>query len=73
MHYRSSMKPIAIFRLYKIEEPGYLATFLDSHSIPWKLIKIDAGENFPCSPEKFSGLVFMGGAMSANDSLPLDY
>ena len=64
------MKPIAIFRLYKIEGPGYFATFLDSHSIPWKLIKIDDGENFPRSPEHFSGLVFMGGAMSVNDSLP---
>ena len=64
------MKPIAIFRLYKIEGPGYFATFLDSHSIPWKLIKIDGGENFPRSPEHFSGLVFMGGAMSANDNLP---
>jgi GMP synthase-like glutamine amidotransferase len=64
------MKPIAIFRLYKIEGPGYFATFLDSHSIPWKLIKIDDGENFPRSPEHFSGLVFMGGAMSANDNLP---
>ena len=64
------MKPIAIFRLYKIEGPGYFATFLDSHSIPWKLIKIDDGENFPRSPKHFSGLVFMGGAMSANDNLP---
>ncbi len=64
------MKPIAIFRLYRIEGPGYLATILDSHSIPWKLIKIDAGESFPCSPEQFSGLVFMGGAMSANDNFP---
>ena len=64
------MKPIAIFRLYKIEGPGYLATFLDSHSIPWKLIKIDDGESFPRNPEQFSGLVFMGGAMSVNDNLP---
>jgi hypothetical protein len=41
------MKPIAIFRFYKIEGPGYLGTFLDDHSIPWKLFKIDEGENFP--------------------------
>jgi GMP synthase-like glutamine amidotransferase len=64
------MKPIAIFRLYEIEGPGYFATFLDSHSIPWKLFKIDNGENFPSNPNQFSGLVFMGGTMSANDSLP---
>jgi GMP synthase-like glutamine amidotransferase len=64
------MKPIAIFRFYKIEGPGYLGSFLDSHSIPWKLFKIDDGANFPSSPENFSGLVFMGGTMSANDDLP---
>jgi len=64
------MKPIAIFRFYKIEGPGYLGTLLDAHSIPWELFKIDEGENFPSSPEKFSGLVFMGGTMSANDNLP---
>jgi GMP synthase-like glutamine amidotransferase len=61
------MKPIAIFRFYKIEGPGYLGSFLDAHSIPWKLFKIDDGANFPRSPKNFSGLVFMGGAMSAND------
>jgi GMP synthase-like glutamine amidotransferase len=64
------MKPIAIFRFYKIEGPEYLGTFLDDHSIPWKLFKIDEGENFPSSPEKFSGLALMGGTMSANDNLP---
>ena len=64
------MKPIAIFRFYKIEGPGYLGSFLDAHSIPWKLFKLDDGANFPSSPENFSGLVFMGGAMSANDDLP---
>ena len=64
------MKPVAIFRFYKIEGPGYLGSFLDAHSIPWKLFKIDDGANFPSGPEKFSGLVFMGGPMSANDDLP---
>tara|TARA_B100000686_G_scaffold229840_1_gene237226 strand:- start:249 stop:959 length:711 start_codon:yes stop_codon:yes gene_type:complete len=64
------MKPIAVFRLYRIEGPGYLATFFDSRSIPWKLIKIDKGERFPKSPKDYSGLVFMGGPMSANAKLP---
>lgn len=64
------MKSVAIFRLFAIEGPGYLATFLDSHNIPWNLIKIDSGESFPSDSEEFSGLVFMGGAMSVNDELP---
>ena len=64
------MKPVAIFRLYKIEGPGYLGSFLDANSIPWELFKIDEGAKFPRDPEEFSGLVFMGGTMSANDDLP---
>lgn len=64
------MKPVAIFRHFPIEGPGYLATFLDAHAIPWRLVKIDAGETLPSGTGQFSGLVFMGGPMSVNDDLP---
>lgn len=64
------MKPVVIFRHSPIEGPGYLATFLDAHAIPWRLIRIDAGEALPASIGQFSGLVFMGGPMSVNDDLP---
>jgi GMP synthase-like glutamine amidotransferase len=64
------LKPVAIFRHFPIEGPGYLAAFLDSHAIPWQLIKIDAGEMPPPNTDRFSGLVFMGGPMSVNDNLP---
>ena len=64
------MKPIAIFRHSSGEGPGYFATFLDAHGIPWQLICIDAGVMPPPSPEGFSGLCFMGGPMSVNDDLP---
>jgi GMP synthase-like glutamine amidotransferase len=64
------MKPVAIFRHFPVEGPGYLATFLDSQAIPWQLVKIDASEMLPASPDQFSGLVFMGGPMSVNDNLP---
>ncbi|OGS90752.1 MAG: glutamine amidotransferase [Gallionellales bacterium GWA2_60_18] len=64
------MKPVAIFRHYPSEGPGYLAGFLDAHRIPQQLIAIDAGEAVPDSAEGFSGLVFMGGPMSVNDDLP---
>jgi GMP synthase-like glutamine amidotransferase len=64
------MKPVAIFRHFPIEGPGYLATFLDRHVIPWQLIKIDAGESIPADAGQFGGLVFMGGPMSVNDDLP---
>lgn len=66
----SDMKPVAIFRHTPGEGPGYFATFLDRHSLPWRLIKIDDGDAVPADPADFSGLVFMGGPMSVNDPLP---
>lgn len=64
------MKPIAIFRHYPTEGPGYFATFLERQGLPWTLIKIDVGEPVPLDPKAFAGLVFMGGPMSVNDDLP---
>jgi GMP synthase-like glutamine amidotransferase len=64
------MKPVAIFRHFHTEGPGYFATFLDRHSIPWTLIRIDERKGVPPSPDGYSGLVFMGGPMSVNDPLP---
>jgi len=64
------MKPVAIFRHAAVEGPGYLADFLDRHAIPWQLIRVDAGDSVPTTPEAFSGLAFMGGPMSVNDDLP---
>lgn len=64
------MKPVAIFRHAPIEGPGYFATVLARHDVPWRVIKIDEGEAVPRDPSEFSGLVFMGGPMSVNDDLP---
>jgi GMP synthase-like glutamine amidotransferase len=64
------MKPVAIFRHAPIEGPGYFATFLERHGMPWRLVKVDEGETVPADPRRFSALVFMGGPMSVNDDLP---
>lgn len=64
------MKPVAIFRHTPTEGPGYFATFLEAHGVPWQLFAIDAGDPVPASPDAFSGLAFMGGPMSVNDPLP---
>ncbi|HEY1181477.1 MAG TPA: type 1 glutamine amidotransferase, partial [Rhodocyclaceae bacterium] len=64
------MKPVAIFRHSPGEGPGYFATLLDQHSIPWRLFKLDEGEAPPAAAGDFSGLCFMGGHMSVNDDLP---
>lgn len=64
------MKPVAIFRHSPAEGPGYFATYLDAHSVAWKLVKLDAGDATPAAAGDFSGLAFMGGPMSVNDDLP---
>lgn len=64
------MKPVAIFRHSPGEGPGYFADFLNQRNIPWTLIAIDLGDPVPVSSSMFSGLCFMGGAMSVNDPLP---
>lgn len=64
------MKPVAIFRHFPSEGPGYFATFLDRHSIPWRLVRLDENEVVPTAAHGFSGFVFMGGPMSVNDPLP---
>jgi GMP synthase-like glutamine amidotransferase len=63
------VKAVAIFRASSTEGPGYFATYLERRSIPWHLVKLDAGEAVPRDARQFSGLVFMGGPMSVNDEL----
>ena len=64
------MKPVVILRHTPGEGPGYFATFLQNHGIPQRLVCVDKGEAIPEWPEAYSGVVFMGGPMSANDDLP---
>lgn len=64
------MRPVAIFRHASTEGPGYFATYLSRHGIPWRMLKIDEGEAVPDDPRVFSGMAFMGGPMSVNDDLP---
>jgi len=64
------MKPVRIFRHIACEGPGYLGTLLDAQRIPYEIIAIDANQAIPAQLDDVSGLVFMGGSMSVNDSLP---
>lgn len=65
------MKPVRIFRHIACEGPGYLATVLESHQIPYEIVRIDENQPVPNNLDDISGLVFMGGNMSVND--PLDW
>lgn len=64
------MRPVAVFRHFRCEGPGYFAIFLERHATPWHLIAVDEGAPIPEDPRQFSGLCFMGGPMSVNDPLP---
>jgi GMP synthase-like glutamine amidotransferase len=64
------MLPVLIFRHSPTEGPGYFATFLDRHGIPWRLVRIDAGDAVPDNLNGVSGVCLMGGPMSVNDDLP---
>ena len=64
------MKPLHIFRHITCEGPGYLSEVLQREKVPFRLIAIDQGEPLPRHIDDCSGLVFMGGPMSVNDSLP---
>jgi GMP synthase-like glutamine amidotransferase len=64
------MKPVAIFRHFHTEGPGYFAIALERRGIPWRIVRLDAGDAVPADPRAFSGIAFMGGPMSVNDRLP---
>lgn len=64
------MQPILIFRHIECEGPGYLGDFLETCHVPYEVIALDCAASIPNSIDDISGLVFMGGPMSANDALP---
>ena len=62
------MKPV---RIYRHDEPvgaGYFLDFLKSQAIEYELIAIDQGETVTFDYDQTSGLVFLGGDSSVNDS-----
>jgi len=64
------MQPILIVTHVDHEGPGYFAQVLERNAIPYRLVSIGRGDALPERATDFSGLVFMGGPMSVNDSLP---
>ena len=64
------MLPVLIIRHTATEGAGYFSEFLDQHTIPWQLLRIDTGDALPARLNGYSGLCLMGGPMSVNDDLP---
>ena len=63
------MKSVIICRYAPTEGPGYFASYLTAHQVPWRTVKLDEGEVLPRLDE-IAGLAMMGGPMSVNDELP---
>ena len=63
------MKPILILQHQLPENPAYLGTWLDQHSVQYEIYNAGAGQDFPSSIEPYAALAVMGGGMSANDQL----
>lgn len=62
------MNPVTILRHIECEGPGYLEKTLKKYKIPTQLIAIDLGNPVPQDIKNTSGLIIMGGPMSANDN-----
>jgi len=59
---------IRIFRHIACEGPGFLAEVLEQKQLDFEIIAVDEGQKVPHSLTGVTGLVFLGGPMSANDS-----
>lgn len=63
------MTPILIVQHHPNEGPGYLASVLQRHQLPYRVLEV-AQEPLPPKLGDIPALVSMGGPMSANDDLP---
>lgn len=61
---------VVIFQHVPHEGPGIIADMLEGRGFPFVLIHGYDGEVLPHTPAGYSGVISMGGPMSANDDLP---
>jgi GMP synthase (glutamine-hydrolysing) len=63
------MKTIMIVQNVSGEGPGMLEIFLKNKNIPFDLVDLDKGQDFP-SPVDYGAVIVLGGPDSANDASP---
>lgn len=63
------MKPVAVFQHTEVGAPGAVLRILESLGCEVKLVRVVDSEPVPADAAAYSGLVFMGGYMSAHDPL----
>ena len=64
------MKKVVYIFLHLDDDVGYICDSLDQSKIEYKIIRSFEGESIPQLNDSMLGLVFMGGTMSVNDSIP---
>jgi len=64
------VKSIAIIQHAGNDGPGFFATWLQQHDLPFSLHRMHDGHQLPASVQPLAGLCILGGPMSANDDLP---
>ena len=64
------MKPIVIVQHEADAGPGHFESYLLQRNLPYRIVRVFAGDPMPRSAEPFAGLCSLGGSMSANDNLP---
>lgn len=64
------MKSIAIIQHAGNDGPGFFATWLQQHNLPFTVHCMHDGHQLPASVQTLAGLCILGGPMSANDALP---
>lgn len=63
------MLPIAILQHVADDGPSYFATWLERHTLPYRVLRLFDGDSVPASMRGYAGLCVLGGPMSANDGL----
>jgi GMP synthase-like glutamine amidotransferase len=62
------MKPLLILRHSRSESPGILADALDNAGLPWQLHETWDGSFTHFEPDRWAGLVVLGGAMNTDQT-----
>ncbi|UCF31345.1 MAG: type 1 glutamine amidotransferase [bacterium] len=60
---------VLIFQHDPFEGPGLIADMLEGRGIPFVVVEAHEDDPFPLSPAGYSGIVSLGGPMSANEDL----
>lgn len=62
-------KPVLIIQHTQVAQPGLIVSVLKQLGLSWQILNLEQGELLPTSFVPYSGVVLLGGAVSANSTL----